>query len=390
VPKLAESWLANDGGARWRFTLRSDARFADGQPVTATAAAEAWVHRRSAMSLQFGISPLLANLVVEGDRTLSVSTEDTSANLPRVFGTVALGIGQTARNPRWPTGTGPYALDTIVSGSRHWVLRPVVAGGPILDVRIDPATDPRDLLDRGADLLATRDPVAIEYARRNEAFAVHALPWDRTYALAITSRRDAATTVSGPALSAADQLAFRSALARDAVRADSRPAAPQSEWWSTSAGCADQLGAPPTRNSIGAPPRRIMYSPDDPVAKSLAERLVALTGDVGPHSAVLKALAPELAPEAGGPVTAAPANGLSRSVGDDLAYIVSIPHHTSSRCMALRTLRPQGRWMHPSKLIPLIDTRPSLIARRGVPLLSVDWEGTLRVHPTGRPNADPP
>jgi hypothetical protein len=80
-------------------------------------------------------------------------------------------------------------------------------------------------------------------------------------------------------------------------------------------------------------------------------------------------------------MTAAPIDEASVLRGDELAYVIPVPHRVMNRCMALRSLQLLARWLGPGAMIPLVDTRPSLIARRGTPPISVDWEGTLRVHP---------
>ena len=387
---LAEQWAHDNAVPHSTFTLRSDARFADGQPVTAADVAGAWTRTRSGGSIVAGEFPFLFSLVASNDRTLIVATEVAGPTLPHVYGALALGIGRSATNTSWPVGTGGYAVDAAFPGDKRTILRPVAAQTlPILDVTVDSATDPRDLLDRGVDLLVSRDPVALDYARRNDAFAVHALPWDRTYVLAIPSRIDPASPPTAAPPSTDGQNAFRSALARDAVRGEARAAAEEPEWWHGTTTCSLPTQGPP-RVSSATLPRRITYSRNDPVGRGLAERLVALAHDGGSQSGVLNALAPELRRDGAAPLTAVPTDTGAVAMSDGVAHVIAIPHHTIDPCMALRTLHFRARWLEPSVMVPLIDTRPSLIARRGVPLLSVDWEGTLRVHPTIRPNADPP
>jgi hypothetical protein len=354
--------------------------------VTATDVARTWSQRWRRPNGVPRRIPALGNLLVEGDRILTVSADDPT-HLPRLFGTVALGVGRTDGGSRWEPGTGSYALDTIVSGSGRWVLRPVATNaGPILDVLDDRSTDPRDLLDRGADLVITRDPVTLGYARQSESFSVHPLPWDRTYVLAIPSRLQDGTRDAGPLPTAAEQ-AFRVALARDAVRGEARAAAARLEWWTASAACLNRGPTPLVRRSVGGGSRRIAYTAGDPVARSLAERLVGVLGDAA-QAGLLHGIAPELTGSAGTPaMTAQPIR--PTDPGEEVAYVIAIPHHTSSPCLDVSSLREVTPWIEASTLIPLIDTRPSVIARRGVPPLSVDWEGTLRIHPGGPPSQSP-
>lgn len=88
LPALAAQWANEDGGRRWRFTLRSDARFWDGGPVTAEDVVAAW-SERSAGFASVSVTDartltieLAYRLALEADST----HEKAAANLTRIDG----------------------------------------------------------------------------------------------------------------------------------------------------------------------------------------------------------------------------------------------------------------------------------------------------------------
>ncbi len=90
VPSLAESWVADDAGTTWTFTLRDGATFSDGSPVTAADAVTALtrVARKGSATLAAarlegiagygdlvaGRTTLLTGLQAVDDRTLTITT----------------------------------------------------------------------------------------------------------------------------------------------------------------------------------------------------------------------------------------------------------------------------------------------------------------------------
>jgi hypothetical protein len=218
-------------------------------------------------------------------------------------------------------------------------------GQPELQFRLPPLGDPRDALDRGADLIVTRDPALLEYAARRAEFTVHPLPWSRTYVLVQPASAAPLTGVSsGPE---------RQSLARDAVHADARGAEPPF-WWIESS-----CFSPETSTSAATTTtNRIVYPRGDDVARGLADRLVALAG----HGQGLRAADLDQAQ-----LAAALRDGSER------AYVVSLPKHPLHSCTELAEF-PAGAGIR-----PLIESRAHAIVRRGAPPLTVDWDGTIRV-----------
>jgi hypothetical protein len=220
---------------------------------------------------------------------------------------------------------------------------PPLPGQPELQFRFSALDDPRDALDRGADLMVSRDPALLEYAARRPELAVHPLPWNRTYVLV--------QPAPAPPLPAVITESERQSLARDAVQADARAANPPF-WWVESS-CPP--GAAPAAGPLAD---RIVYPSEDEVARALAERLVALAG----------------------PGTRLRAAGLSHSQlaaalreETELAYVLSLSKQALEPCRELPAFPVKAR------IQPLIETRASAIVRRGAPPLTVDWDGTIRV-----------
>jgi len=312
-PAAAESWTPDSSGRHWTLVLAPSAL-----GVTAAGAAAEWRSRPdAATTLRYSG---VASVVPLDDRRLVVSLDRPSDSVPALLADPSLGL-VTDSLP--PTGT------TFVAR------RP--AGG-----------DPRDALDGGADILRTGDPDLLEYVRTRTDFTVHPLPWSRTYVLVIPpAREDLGVPIP------ADSAAFRAGLARDAVRAEARGAQPPF-WWDATGPCPplDPIRLP----RVGLGSNAVVYPVEDPVARALAERVVALSDN---------------------PTTATsglPSRRLAEALrgGFGRAYVVAVPRHALVPC------REVAGWPEGSALIPLIDTRMSAVVRRGVPPLEVQFDGTLR------------
>ena len=126
-------------------------------------------------------------------------------------------------------------------------------------------------------------------------------------------------------------------------------------WWAGSTACpARDARAPASqRDDIIAYPRA------DPVARALAERLVALAATAGLTARGLTA------------------DSLARSLrlGAARAFVIGAAAHELVPC------RPLAAWPDSARVIPLIETRAQAVLRRGTPALVSDWDGTVRVAP---------
>ena len=251
---------------------------------------------------------------------------------------------------------------------------------PKLSVRIVRASEARDLLDEGVDVLVTDDPAALRYATARADLITVPLSWTRTYVL-ITPPR---TPASGKGM--ADSIAIealRTTLARDVVHIESR-AAESPFWWDATEGCA-----PASRSASSTPSpssSRIVYRRDDPAAGELAERLVAMAAMSGSDPAgTQRVLPPELrAAGARAIAVSLPPADFSAALlsGRELAYVSDLPARTPDPCTELRSLQATAPWLtSAAPIMGLVDTRSRAIVRRGRVAVVVGPSGD--VHLTG-------
>ena len=233
---------------------------------------------------------------------------------------------------RWPTWR------PASSGER--LLVPVDSVAPVLRlIPMTASTDPRDLVDRQVEVILTADPTALEYARARPEREVVPLAWATTYVLILPD--SAATPVE-----LTDRL--RAELAGEVVRAEARPAA-DSGWWNSGI-CSVQIPRP----SVRLPD--IMVPAQDPVARAIAERLVALA-----PAGSLRRITP-----------------LSRSSLDAAlrqpasAFVVPLPRGSPSDCQVVSPLPAGGRF------IPLVDLRTSVILGPGALPFLINRDGSIR------------
>ena len=302
-PGLAMSWDKDSTGLVWTLTLNS--------PMTAHPVVAAWNERGA-----FEKSPALQSAVALDDRRISVTLTSPRDSVPKILADPAFAIANdSAQLP------------------------------PGVKFEVQTGVDPRDALDRGADLVVTRDPALVDYVARRADFASFPLPWTRTYVLLQPETAEPLEIVSDDA--------DRHSLARDAVSGDARAAEPPF-WWNEVAMCpAGAAGGAASTSS------RVVYIRGDEVARGLAERVVALAGSgAGLRSAAL------------GPAEMA---ALLRT-GSERAYVVGLPRQTLNPCR-------EAAWPAGARLRPLIDTRAYAILRRGAPPLTVEWDGIVRVVP---------
>src|SRR5256885_1218657 len=115
LPGLAQSWEAS--GDRWTFTLRDDARFWDGAPVTARDVLASWRARDSAFA---------QSATVVSDRTIAVRPPVAPV---QPLADPALAVTKRAPGGDWPIGTGGHWVSaTDATGVLTAV--PVRGGGP--------------------------------------------------------------------------------------------------------------------------------------------------------------------------------------------------------------------------------------------------------------------
>ena len=224
--------------------------------------------------------------------------------------------------------------------------------GPALVLHRVPARAARDAIDAGVDALLTDDPDAIAYAATRADLTSIPSGWNRAYGLLV---RGGDESTDGEPAPARDSL--RTELAIGAVRVEARPARTASD-----GACTDPGGATaPTTGGAAAPGPRIVYSRTDHVARSLAARLVAFGAS---RRDLLAALSPSLV-RAGSSLRAegVDAGEGAREVarGSAVAAVVAVPRSPDCGARAVPGMDPAQ-----TRLIPLIETRERLIAKRSL------------------------
>lgn len=241
-----------------------------------------------------------------------------------------------------------------------------VASAPTVIVLTPPrSADLRDVLegrlrDGGVpqpDVLISRDPEVLDFARRRAGYLIHSLPWNTTYVLAAVT---ADSTASPPTV---DE---REALARDAVTADARGALAPFRWL-TEVSCAASTS---TRASS---PRAVVGFPEnDAIARQLAERIVSIASGGSRPSWLPRALARNAS--GGARISAIPRDSLVGALtsGQAAAVIIPISRDLTAPCGT------RGNMPVPQGAIPLVDARDHIIVRRGSgAALLIDAGGAL-------------
>ena len=317
-PGAAVAWSPDSVRRVWAFTLRSSSLRSAPSTEPASEIVSGWQHRPADLRA-LGVESATA----EGEDLLSVRLGVPIEPVPRRFADPALALSRELDSS---------SIQLLDDG----VLSRTPSG--LVHYRIEPGADPRDLLDRGADLMVSRDPALVEYANGKPAIVTFALPWSRTYVL----------------LQPAGAEPVPASAARDAVKGDVRRAEPPF-WW-------EERGSECVRTVPSSVPAsaRVVYLRGDEAARGLAERIVALAAsDEGLRTAALGASEFSSALAGGG----------------ERAYIIALPRQTLAPC------RDSAGWPSGATLHPLIDTRAYALVRRGAPSLAVEWDGTLRLHP---------
>jgi hypothetical protein len=224
-------------------------------------------------------------------------------------------------------------------------------------------------LDKGLDLLLTRDPATLEYAATLPHVQSVPLEWQRIHVLLTPGRTHGSPSLPDEA---------RQVLAGDAVRGEARGAVGPF-WWQMLQDC--QV-APAEPREPGAFTPRIVYDVRDGASRDLAERLVGLSrgsGAVG--NSILEVLLPDRERRTyqqatgltGGPLAAA------RRRGRDAGYIISVDRRPLDPCRDIQVLMDDVRWLDPETIVPLIEARLRAIVRRGRSGVIADWDGGLLI-----------
>ena len=132
---------------------------------------------------------------------------------------------------------------------------------------------------------------------------------------------------------------------------------------------------------------RIVYPRGDSTARELTERIVALAapGREGASAAGLSSAAPELLHDDGWRAVSLDSLQFARSLarGDERAYLFALPRQPKWPAAARAKLLAAAPWLEPlghsESLVPLVDTRETLLIRRarGIPRMTILHDGTI-------------
>jgi hypothetical protein len=368
TPALAASWRLDGDGRTWVVSLREQARFDDGTFVTTGAVLASW-----SLPDGSGLRPAAGRLVSQATaldaRTLAVVPRGAWGEHPLALAHPELAVAAPAGESRWPLGTrsaraiaDPGAQAIVVQTGRLAPGPPDTTSG--LRFLMTPGRDGRDLLDRGVDLLVTRDPATLAYAAALPRFERVPLAWDRTRVLIAPGRRAGAVL---PAVEA------RHALATDAVRGEAR-GAEGPFWWDAPRACGEARPRPGPPVSTN---RRVVYDEADGASRDLAERVVGLARTGSPASAAVLDGLPVGQAE---PLRAVGLRGeaLAQALGRgaDAAYVLAVERRPLDACAALDGLLAAAPWLAPETIVPLVETRPQAIVGQGRAGAALEWDGT--------------
>lgn len=382
LPLLADVWRSDNDGRRWTFELKNDARFWDESQVTAQDVAWSW---QDAMSQDAPID----SVTVSGDDVLHVYFGFPHREFPRILCGPAFAVAKPVAGSRWLVGSGPYRVISTQSNAarKMFIAEPVSGKGTVLQFVENVGSDARDCLKRDVDLMITSDPAVIEYAEGKPELTLVELEWDRTYVLLSASRiRELRRGGTVGRISRE----FSERLARDAVRGDARGC--QSDgWWGELEACQrrSRTGFPPVpKGAYSRSRKNILYDEGDPIARDLAERIVALAStdpSVSTDAAAVAAAIPDLGD--GSRVTAEGVSertlAASLRAGVDFGYVVWVPIRPYDVCDEARILRERVPWLVTLEtgllgaILPLVETRPHAIVARDRIRVAVDWYGNI-------------
>lgn len=368
-PGLAASWRLAGDGRTWIITLRENARFSDGTPVTPNDVLASWTRDATGNGLRPPVSRLVHSIVPTDDRTVAIALRSQRVDAPLALAHTDLAIAKPAADSPWPLGTRTDGAapepDAPGIAARSVI---TIRGDTLSPIRFVPgAGDPRDLLDKQVDLLLTRDAAALEYAATLPHFQSVPLEWQRIHVLLTPGRMSASPSPSADA---------RQALATDAVRGESRGAVGPF-WWQMLPDC--EVADPQPRNQ-STTTTRIVYDQRDAAARDLAERLVGLARDSGREpTGLLERLLPHRPRQTYQRAVGLTGEALARArrLGTDAGYIVPLERRPLDACRDIQVVMESAPWLDPETIVPLVETRLRAVVRRGRSGVNAEWDGGL-------------
>jgi hypothetical protein len=424
--ELAESWSVSEDSLEWTFRLRADARDWSGAPVTSNVVGQSWAMTdRAAADAAVATlrGPRITEIRALDARTLRARTSERVND--SWFARPELAVARPSDLPSgWPLGSGPVRPADLSFSSVSAGPLPVIPlmGAVAIEARAF-TSDPRDALEMGGDLLVTSDPRVIGYAQSSPAFIPTPLVWNQSWVLLTpagvpdpgTGSWNVSVAPSPSPIAPWSVRVMRAhetvrgSWARDAVPLEARPPALDAQAMS---GCGRSpqiaLESPASGRNVSLPAtrdRRIVYTAGDAVARALAERLIALALDAERLTAAARQPGFELAdwftrmvPDLAGPGPRPTAVGLPPADfasalrgGRDAGYVVPVERSQAvSPCESFAGLTSLAPWLavesseeRPTSPAPaallLVDTRNTLVLRRGIVGVTVDGSGVIQL-----------
>jgi hypothetical protein len=369
IPGLAESWRLDPDGRTWIVTVRQNARFSDGAPLTANDVRASWTPDGIGDELRRDVNRVVRSVVAVNDRDLAIVLVRHRADAPMALAHPALAIAKRVAASPWPLGTRPGWMAVNAQGPGGATVVTLTNDNvPAIRFLVAPG-DPRDLLDQGIDLLLTRDPAALDYAATLPQFQSVPLAWQHTHILVTPGRSRASPSLSPEA---------RQVLADDAVRGEAR-GAQEPFWWHSVPDCEVAPRPPPGPLS---PIPRIVFDTNDAAARDLAERLVGLVRATGPAArGFLDVLLPDRPRRTYQRATGLTGEALAVALrrGADAAYVLSVDGRPVEPCRELQAIMDGAPWLDPETIVPLVEVRLQAIVRRGRSGATVDWDGGMLI-----------
>ncbi|MEE2636554.1 MAG: ABC transporter substrate-binding protein [Acidobacteriota bacterium] len=383
-PGLALSWRPDTAPSGWVVTLREDARFTDGRPVTSADVLSSLGSSNLDGWLRPHVRPFVRSVVALSPGVLAVTLRGSSEASVRSLAEPALAVAKREPGRVWPLGSTAFRVveqRATPTDGELTIAREASELGQIR-ILIDTVSDPRDRLDAGVDLLVSREPAVLAYATDRPDVTSVPLPWTTTHVLLSPARDRLARAAPGP-----DPLAVsaRERLATDAVRGEARGAR-GGFWWETTRcpSVVDSRSIRPSDVATGGATPRVLYQATDPVADDVSARLVGLAAFGDPEAtSLLRTLFPL-------GFSGLASVGLETTVfsdaiasGDDAGYLLALERQSLDPCQAIRTLLERATWLEPtgrtlsSALVPLVETRAWALLGRNIGGVVVDWDGVV-------------
>ncbi|MFH1841587.1 MAG: ABC transporter substrate-binding protein [bacterium] len=444
-PGLAIRWESREDHRTWIFTLRNGVRFWDGSILQAADIKQSWIEVQHEPEPPGHHSPLIwlnaraKSVKVLDPRRLAITLPEPQMDFPLLLAHPALAVARSRPGWHWPVGTGPCHPapeatvpdpDLVCLGHESHRQPPIWNS---LTFRILPAADPRDILGSECDVLLVRERGELQYFERAPGIQTTPLPWDHLYLLLCPEE----------APEVARQRWYtgwhRIDLARDVPAAAARPASapffqtPTEKLCPQLTGPVESLPWPKLSGdsrTVSFDEDLILYPESDPNAQHLAERLAALAAQPlrpGPQRPGRGALQPPNQPAPGALPEAMALSwpeiaGAVQSARAG-AYVVPWTREYASACLQLAALLSSAQWLQTAALastvhggnyppgvragnprddtdlaevteaanrlerrgvvVPLIVTRPFLVATGRLAGIRLAYDGTLLLSGAG-------